>query len=234
MTLSETGYIKGLNVLLSGIFPLIPWELFFFLPWSLVYLAKRATREPVPEKGTIPQLILFITIFAAVYGGLAHPLGLVQAFDTLAGGEGICVVHPPPMGADPFQLYYGYSGHPWCYFLAIHVISVCFVGWYFLYTLIFVDRKKAAERGNKWELVNPPESLFHFRCALWFFVVGWSQALPYLGDASHIGDPRGGYSKRLFTPAIVENLAAWSWIASGAYFFWLYKQTAKVVPKPGV
>lgn len=218
MSSEDRGFLWFLNLVLSFVFPIIPWELFFLLTWVFAGLAHRAVKNPSVKLGTVSHLILLLSLFAAVYGGLAHPLGLIQAFDSLGGGEGICVVHPPPMGADPFQLYYGYGGAAWCYLLALHVIFVSLVGWVFLYLLIFVDRKKAV--GKIPLLPSPDNSILYGRCALWFFVTGLSQAAPYFGvnPSEYPPSKRGGYSKRLFTPAIVENLAAWSWIVSGIYY----------------
>ena len=63
--------------------------------------------------------------------------------------------------------------------------------------------------------------MLYGRCALWFTVTGLSQAAPYFGTFGFFGSlapQTGGYSKRLFTVAIEENLAAWSWIVAGIFF----------------
>uniref|UniRef100_A0A7S1REM8 Uncharacterized protein n=1 Tax=Alexandrium catenella TaxID=2925 RepID=A0A7S1REM8_ALECA len=214
---ADHGVVWFLNLVLSYVFPCIPWELFFFVPWTFAIMAHCVAKNPKGTVGTIGHLILFLTLFAGVYGGLAHPLGLIQAFDTLGGGDGICVVHPPPMGAVPFKLYYGYNRHPWCNLLALHVIFVSLVGWWFLFQLC---SDRAAARKAGWLIMRPDAEarLLYKRCAVWFTVVGLSQAAPYFGAIYAIDDEKGGYSKRPFTPALVENAAAWSWILGGLYF----------------
>jgi len=222
----ENGFVWFLNFLLSFVFPVIPWEIFFFIPWVVYFLAKRALKDPSVQKGTMSHLVLFITFFAAFYGGIAHPLGMIQAFASLGGSDGICIVHPPPtaLGAlgPPFKLYYGFGGHPWCYCLAIHVISVSFVGWVFIY-LILQDRKKNKGSGLRfWQAPNPAPRTLHFRMFLFMFVGGVSQAMPYFAEfgTGYFGSQlrsTGGYSKRPFSPALTENLAAWSWIVGGLF-----------------
>eukprot|EP00931_Biecheleriopsis_adriatica_P092664 TRINITY_DN66456_c0_g1_i1.p1 TRINITY_DN66456_c0_g1~~TRINITY_DN66456_c0_g1_i1.p1 ORF type:complete len:251 (-),score=27.29 TRINITY_DN66456_c0_g1_i1:13-765(-) len=211
-------FVCFLNSVLAFVFPIIPWEIFFFLPWLWAALAERAVRDSTVTKGTLSHLILLISLFAGVYGGLAHPLGLIQAFASLGGDEGICVVHPPPMKAVPFKLYYGHKQEAWCYLLAIHVIIVSIVGWIFLYLLIRVDRKLAS--GKIPLQPSPTAGVLYGRCALWFGATGLSQAAPYWGvdSSKYPWDWTGGYSKRPFTPSATENLAAYSWIAGGLYF----------------
>lgn len=231
----DNGFVWFLNFILAFVFPIIPWELFFFLPWVLYYLAKKAEKTNPEGLGKMSHVILFVNLFFGVYGGLAHPLGLIQAFITLGGGEGICVVHPPPnaMGAlgPPFKLYYGYKQDAWCTFLALHVILVSLVGWYFLY-LIAKDRKVAKANGYKLLLSDPPITTFYARCALGFLGVGFGQATPYLGSfgAGYFGTllvSTGGYSKRPFSPALSENLAAWSFCSSGLFFLVQYLMASK-------
>lgn len=226
---NRSGFIWGLNALLSGIFPLIPWEIFFFIPFALEFQVHAVLKKPNVSVGGFNHLVLGVTVFAAVYGGLAHPLGILQAFDTFAGGEGICVVHPPPVTfiPHPFDLYYGYEKHAWCYALAFHVVSVSVCGWYFLYLLIFVDRPSAKAAGRiiilpqGHQLATAKE--FYRRAAIWFFVTGLSQALPYFAlfgekDLGKILTKTGGYSKRVFTPGITELLAGCSWLFGGIFF----------------
>ena len=92
----HNGFIWFLNFILAFVFPVIPWEIFFVMPWLMEYLAQRAIKTPDVAKGKMAHLILFISGFAGFYGGIAHPLGLIQAFESLGGGDGICIVHPPP------------------------------------------------------------------------------------------------------------------------------------------
>jgi len=231
----DNGFVWFLNFVLSFVFPIIPWELFFFLPWALLCLAKRAVSNPSGKLfGKLSHVILLVNLYFGVYGGLAHPLGLIQAFITLGGGEGICVVHPPP-NADgavgpPFKLYYGFKKHPWCTWLALHVILVSLVGWYFLF-LIAKDRKDAKSHGYKLLLTDPPLSTFYFRCGLGFTGVGFGQLTPYLGALSDTSGSllvsTGGYSKRMFSPGLTEFLAALSFCLSGVFFFVMFLMSKK-------
>jgi hypothetical protein len=155
----------------------------------------------------------------------------------LAGGDGICVVHPPPgpIGAigPPFKLYYGFKKDGWCYLLALHAISVSVVGWYFLY-IVVKERSAYLASGKKpWFKVivfieNWTPDVLYGRCTLWFFVGGISQAAPYVGvyGKNYFGDvlvSTGGYSKRPFSPGLTENFAAWSWITAGLFFMFKLK-----------
>ena len=64
-------------------------------------------------------------------------------------------------------------------------------------------------------------------CAgIWLLVGGLSQAAPYFGEfgTGYFSTQlmsTGGYSKRPFSPALSENLSAWSWIIGGAYHLYL-------------
>jgi len=172
-------------------------------------------------------LILGNNLFAGIYAGGAHPLGLIQALASLGGYDGICIVHPPPNArgsiGPPFKLYYGYGGHAWCVLLALHVVFMCLVGWYFLF-ITFKDRQVAKQAGRKWWLLDdPPVSILYGRLGLFLTVGGLSQAAPYFGvlGESWTGDmllSTGGYSKRMFSPGLTENLSAWSWIIGGLFF----------------
>lgn len=239
----RNGFIWFLNFILAFVFPIIPWELFFFLPATFYILANRAQKNPEVAKGRMTHLILGISLFLGVYAGGAHPLGLIQAFQSLAGADGICVVHPPPtaIGAvgPPFKLYYGFGPHAWCSLLAIHVIAMCLCGWFFIYLLI-KDRKAAKAEGRKGLLKSfMPTSgdvrTLYFRCGLAFLVGGLSQAAPYFAEfgtgyfSSQLAST-GGYSKRPFSPAVTENLSAWSWILGGIFFFIKYATTPPFDP----
>lgn len=231
----DNGFVWFLNFVLAFVFPIIPWEIFFFLPWGLYFLATRAVKSPSGKLfGKLSHVILVVNLYFGVYGGVAHPLGLIQAFITLGGGEGICVVHPPPgeNGAvgPPFKLYYGFKQHPWCTWLALHVILVSLTGWYFLYIIYFKDRKIAKAAGNKILLPDPPISTFYARCAIGFFGVGFGQATPYFGAfadgwAGSQLVSTGGYSKRMFSPGLTECFAAWSFCSSGVFFGIMYLMT---------
>lgn len=234
----DNGFVWFLNFVLAFVFPIIPWEIFFFLPWVLLCLAKRAVSNPSGKLfGKLSHVILVVNLYFGVYGGIAHPAGLIQAFSTLGGGEGICVVHPPP-NADgavgpPFKLYYGFKQHPWCTWLALHVILVSLAGWYFLF-LICKDRKAAKKNGYKILLSDPPISTFYARCAVGFSCVGFGQLTPYIGALS--GTPgsllvsTGGYSKRMFSPGLTEFLAALSFCGSGLFFTVMYLIAKKGAP----
>jgi len=225
----DNGFIWFLNFVLAFVFPIIPWEIFFFLPWVLYYLAVRA------DSKKLSYIILVVNLYFGVYGGIAHPLGLIQAFISLGGGEGICVVHPPPNAngavGPPFKLYYGFKQHPWCTWLALHVILVSLVGWYFLF-VIAKDRKSAKSHGYKLILTNPPISTFYARAGLGFLGVGFGQLTPYLGAfsdgfAGSLLVSTGGYSKRMFSPGLTEFLAALSFCLSGIFFSVMYLMSRK-------
>ena len=85
-----------------------------------------------------------------------HPAGFLQATHSLAGFEqGICVVFPPPpvlgVAGTPFKLYYGFEHHPWCSALALHFISMSFVGWYFLHLLKLDGRENKGSGLRFWQ-----------------------------------------------------------------------------------
>ena len=217
----ENGFIWFLNFILAFVFPIIPWEIFFFIPPAILLLSMRALKTDVPY-GKINHLILFVTLFCAVYAGGAHPAGLIQAFSSLAGFDGICVVHPPPTATGaigpPFKLYYGFGPAAWCSGLGLHVIFMCLIGWYFIFLLI-KDRKKAKAAGNKILLPDPPVNELYLRSGLFFGIGGFSQALPYFFTFGYFpASSTGGYSKRPFSPGITECLAAWSWLGFGIFF----------------
>ena len=235
------GFVWFLNFLLAFVFPVIPWEVFWFLPWIVAYLGNRAIKNPGVQKGKISHLILGVSLFCGIYAGLAHPLGLIQAWQSIFGYDGICVVHPPPNATGsvgpPFKLYYGWNKatidtaqYSWCVLLGLHVIFMCFAGWYSLWLLCHHDKPRGRSccclKNLTLMLNNPPVRTLYVRCVILFLVGGWSQAAPYVGlwGSSYFDTilvSTGGYSKRPFSPGLSENLAAWSWIIGG--FFFLFK-----------
>ena len=54
-----------------------------------------------------------------------------------------------------------------------------------------------------------------------FFSFGGFGTFGFFGS---LAPKTGGYSKRLFTVAIEENLAAWSWIVAGIFYAVLWFQ----------
>lgn len=96
-----------LNALLSILFPLWPWEPFFVMP--LIF-------EILKCRGHLSGVILFLTVFAAVFC-LAHGAGFAQAVDTFVyGGQGICV---PALPGAPKDIDTGSM----CKMMAIHIFS---------------------------------------------------------------------------------------------------------------
>ena len=66
-----------------------------------------------------------------------------------------------------------------CTLLALHVISVSFIGWYFLF-LLNKDRKANKGSGLRfWQTPDASAAMLHFRTGIWLLVGGLSQAAPY-------------------------------------------------------
>lgn len=207
--------------------------------------APRRLHLPPPSSPASPphactRQVFFISAFAGVYGGMVHPAGFLQATHSLAGFEqGICVVFPPPpvlgVAGTPFKLYYGFEHHPWCSALALHFIFMSFVGWYFLHLLKLDGRENKGSGLRFWQTPRASARMLHWRAGLVLLVGGLGHVGPYLSSAvldrdtdfviSDLLHP-GGYSKRSFTPALTENLAAWSWLIGGLYHLFKAKSTA--------
>ena len=69
-----TGPITFLNWVFAFAFPLLPYELFTFFPWAVLFLASSG-------KVSVGALTGFTTLLPAVFFGIVHALGTVAAFD---------------------------------------------------------------------------------------------------------------------------------------------------------
>lgn len=204
---NEMGFIGILNALLALLFPFWPWEPFLLYPLVLEFYARQAKhRAEVPRRELTQKLVLVVTVFAAVFSGLGHSLGLIQALDTLLlGGDGICNALPAPDG-----------GHVWCVTMSLHILLMVIMGYYFVY--VAASPERLLPGGANYTKV------FYERAALFFVVGGISQILPYLGqmvlDPSRIGSvlsSPGFYSGRSVTPGATEFLEPVVWISYGIY-----------------
>jgi len=197
--------VHYLNVLLAVLFPVWPWEPFIIMPFVLAYLG--------PKRGTM----LFITIFGAVFCGIGHSAGLIQAFRTVLGGRGICVSALPGAPAD-IDTYW------MCEMMAVHIFLMVLMGYHFLY-LALDSKKRVPDRGAG--------KIYCQRCARFFIIGGISQIVPYvavlLQYPSRFGafmTAPGFYSARFFTPGFVEFGEPIIWITMGCYF---YSQSTRAV-----
>ena len=205
------GFVELLNALLAILFPLWPWELFIVMPFALAYLYPRALKDS-SVKPTCDHLLLFITGFGAVFCGIGHTAGLIQAIQTVFGGTGICVSALP--GA-PDDVETGGM----CVMMSVHIFLMVIMGYFFLYLMI-----DPAKRGTGF-VPSVKESVFYTRCALFFIVGGISQIVPYLAVIAaypsrfleFMAMP-GFYSQRPFTPGFTEFGEPLIWIGMGFYF----------------
>ena len=150
--------VDPLNILLAILFPLWPWELFMVMPFVLAYYASKNTAAAKKN------LILFITIFGAVFAGVGHTAGLIQAFQTAFGGKGICVPALPgaPKDIDTTSM---------CQMMAVHIFMMCTMGYYFIY-LASNPKRRLPDAGLT--------KCYYSRASLFFVVGGISQIIPYL------------------------------------------------------
>ena len=147
-----------------------------------------------------------VSYFAAIFSGVGHSLGLIQALDTLVlGGDGICNALPAPDG-----------GHLWCVTMSLHIVLMVIMGYYFVYIVVSPERLLPGGANLT--------TVFYQRAALFFCVGGISQILPYLGQIimapSSIGtilSQPGFYSGRSITPGLTEFLEPIVWISYGIY-----------------
>jgi len=195
------GVVGLLNALLAILFPLWPWEPFFVMPFVFEYLK---------SKGKLEGVVLFLTVFAALFC-LAHGGGLIQAIDTFfLGGKGICV---PALPGAPSDVDTGLM----CKMMAVHIFLMVTMGCYF--ATLAIDSAKRVPKSNL-------EAVYYSRSALFFIVGGISQDIPYfaviLQNPSRFGEfmsEVGFYSQRFFTPGFTEFVAPIIWIVYGIYAF---------------
>jgi len=193
-----TAFVDLLNVLLAILFPLWPWEPFIVMPFVLAYYG--------PKRNTL----LFITIFGAIFCGVGHSAGLIQAFQTTFGGKGICVSALPgaPVDISTFWM---------CNMMAVHIYLMVIMGYHFLF-LALDPKKRVPEKGAA--------KIYYQRCARFFVIGGISQIIPYVAVIAEYPErfqsfmvAPGFYSARFFTPGAVEFGEPIVWIAMGLYFF---------------
>jgi hypothetical protein len=148
------GVVGLLNALLSILFPLWPWEPFIAMPFIFEFLK---------AKGKLPEVVLFLTVFAALFCG-AHGGGLIQAFDTFfLGGPGICV---PALPGAPDDI----DTNLMCKMMAVHIFMMLAMGGFFAY--LAIDPAKRVPKVNL-------EAVYYSRATLFFIVGGISQDIPY-------------------------------------------------------
>ena len=201
------GFISILNALLAILFPFWPWEPFILYPLVLEYYAKKSgSLSETQGKDLTTTLVLVVSYFAAVFSGVGHSLGLIQALDTLVlGGDGICNALPAPDG-----------DHLWCITMSLHIVLMVIMGYYFIYIVVSPERLLPAGASLT--------KVFYERAALFFVVGGVSQILPYLGQiilepssiVSILTEP-GFYSSRSITPGFTEFVEPIVWISYGIY-----------------
>ena len=212
------GVISFLNWVFAFAFPLLPYELFAFMPWAYAVLATRALETPKAQS-MLDGLVGFLTLFVAGFAGLVHGAGIIQFVQGALGQPGICGALPPPTEGDSL----------WCRTMTVHGRIVIFTGWYFLY-LVYVNAKKAS-------------SITHFtgygagdlygRCALWFTAWGVSLLIPYLGQISLEGPAilagpglytANGWLNRSATRGGSEFLSGVSILCGGVYHYTMYRK----------
>jgi len=186
-----------LNALLSILFPLWPWEPFFIMPFAF---------EHFIYKGHQGNVILFLTLFAAIFC-LAHGAGVLQAIDTLFyGGSGICV---PALPGAPEDI----DTTAMCQMMGIHIFMMLAMGVFF--ATLALSSARRLPSGNL-------ESVYLSRAALFFVVGGVSQDIPYWAVCLQYPERflefmtmDGFYSARWITPGITEFIAPIVWIVYG-------------------
>ena len=201
------GFIGILNTLLAVLFPFWPWEPFILYPLVLEYFAQKTGGLIESQRQDLAtKLVLVVSVFAAVFSGVGHSLGLIQALDTLVlGGDGICNALPAPDG-----------GHLWCITMSLHIVLMVIMGYYFVYVVVNPERLLPSGANLT--------KVFYERAALFFCVGGISQILPYLGQIFLAPPPIGSilpepgfYSSRSITPGFTEFLEPVVWISYGIY-----------------
>lgn len=208
VSMTDTIAVDALNVLLAILFPLWPWEIFIVMPFALAYFMSKAIKDPTasPSKSS---LILFITFFGAAFCGVGHTAGLIQAFQTILGGKGICVSALPgaPTDIDTTSM---------CKMMSVHIFLMVTMGYWFIYVSVS-PKRRLPEVG----MIRA----FYRRCALFFVIGGISQIAPYVAviaeHPSRFGEfmaMTGFYSARWFTPGWVEFVEPIIWICMGLWF----------------
>jgi len=214
-----TGPLSLLNWVFAFAFPLLPYELFTFLPWVVAYLA-------YTKKVTINALTGFTTLFPAVFFGIVHAGGTIQFIQVWFGLPGICGALPPPTPGDTL----------WCKTMSIHGFLTVPVGWYMLY-LSYLEFK-ATGSFLVWE---KRESDLYFRSAVLYIFWGISLFVPYIGEMTVSGPDvwlwgpglytsLGWLNRGIITKGISELVSGAGILLGGLYFlalFYKYPEPAK-------
>jgi len=198
-------------------FPILPYELFFFLPIVFAYYVEKPT-----VKITMPRLIVTITYVGGIYGGLVHYIALLSVLSGILTANpginqerGICTALPSPVGTNQ-----------WCILLSFHVFFAVPMGTWFLWRM----RQDKNEHGAwlTWNGNTEDEKpTAYFRSGFFFTVLGFSGLLPYFGLLADIGgaafDGTGVYAGTTWANwyegrGYVEFLSYTSWIVCGLYF----------------
>mmetsp|Transcript_79300 Transcript_79300/g.175959 ORF Transcript_79300/g.175959 Transcript_79300/m.175959 type:complete len:262 (-) Transcript_79300:93-878(-) len=196
-------------------FPILPYEIFIFLPIIWAYFVEK----PHP-KITVPRLIVAITYFGAIYGGGVHTvaaLAVLSGMPDIGAGHGLCRALPPV------------SASPWCALLTWHVILAVPMGYTFIY-LVYRDYKMSGYKGLAgllyWNGDNEKFTMF-WRAGFFFATLGFSGDLPYFGEFAEQGldvfDGTGVYAGTTWANwytgrGVVEFGSYCSWLLFGIYF----------------
>jgi hypothetical protein len=205
-----TGPLTFLNWVFAFAFPLLPYELFTFMPWVIAYMAKKGTFS-------IGTLTGFTTLFPAVFFGIVHALGTVQFIQVWFGLPGICGALPPPTPGDTL----------WCKTMSIHGALTVPVGWYMLYLTIL--EFKSTGSLLVWKKT---ELDLYFRSAILYIFWGTSLWVPYIGELSISGTDvlfgpglytsLGWLNRGVITYGLSEVISATGILTGGLYFMLVY------------
>lgn len=211
-----TGPLSLLNWVFAFAFPLLPYELFTFMPWAIAFLASS-------KKVSVHALTGFITLFPAVFFGVVHALGTVQFLQGAIGMEGICGALPPPTPGDTL----------WCKTMTVHGFLTVPVGWYMLYLAVL--EYKSTGSIKVWK---KSEADLYYRGAVVFIFWGISLFVPYIGEISISGfsdvafgpglyTSMGWLKRGVITYGLSELISATGILTGGLYFAFLYVGAAK-------
>ena len=110
---ADNGYVLGIFPNLAYMaFPILPYELFTFLPPIYLYFLLKPT-----AKVTIPRIIVAVTYFGGIFGGAVHTVaflsvlsGILNAHPGVNKDNGMCTALP--------QI----TDNRWCVLLTLHVL----------------------------------------------------------------------------------------------------------------
>jgi len=214
-----TGPITLLNWVFAFAFPLLPYELFTFLPWVLYYLASS-------KKVSVGSLTGFLTLFAALFFGIVHALGTIQFIQVWFGLPGICGALPAPTPGDTL----------WCKTMSLHGFLTVPMGWYMLY--LTISHYKST--GSFFAGLEEPDLWY---CGAVIFILwGISLFLPYIGEISIAADPNdvlfgpglytslGWLNRGMITKGLSELVSATGILSGGIFYAYLYSKDKSKAP----